>query len=64
MILVEAHEGTTRRNYVGKYTIQKVLCAGLWWPAIHQDGKEYFQQCDVCQRVGKPNIRDHMPLHP
>jgi hypothetical protein len=22
---------------------------------IHRDSKEYFQQCDVCQWVGKPN---------
>jgi hypothetical protein len=61
-ILVEAHEGIEGGNYIGKDTAQKVLCAGLWWPMIHRDSKEYFQQCDVCQRVGKPNRRDKMPL--
>jgi transposase InsO family protein len=40
------------------------LHAGLWWPTVHKDAKEYFQKCDVCQRVGKPNRRDEMPLRP
>jgi hypothetical protein len=26
--------------------------------------KEYCQRCDVCERVGKPNRRDEMPLRP
>jgi len=51
-------------NYARKYTTQKVLRIGLWWPAIHKDSKEYCQQCDVCQRLGKPNRRDEMPLRP
>jgi hypothetical protein len=44
--------------------MQKVLCAGLWWPTFHKDAKEYFQKCDVCERVGKPNRRDEMPIIP
>jgi hypothetical protein len=51
-------------NYAGKATAQKVLCAVLWWPTIHRDSKEYCQRCDLCQRVGKPNRRDKMPLRP
>jgi hypothetical protein len=31
---------------------------------IHKDSKEYYQRCDVCQRVGKPNKRDKIPLQP
>ena len=31
---------------------------------IHKDLKEYCQGCDVCQRVGKPDIRDEMPPRP
>jgi hypothetical protein len=38
------------------------LCVGLWWPTIHKDAKEYFQNHDVCRRVGKPNKRDEIPL--
>jgi hypothetical protein len=63
-ILEESHEGIAGGNYAGKDTMQKVLHAGLWWPTIHRDLKEYFQRCDVCQRVGKPNRRDNMPLRP
>ena len=61
-ILVEAHEGIAGGHYAGKDTMKKVLCAILWWPIVHRDAKEYCQKCDVCQRVGKPNIRDEMPL--
>jgi hypothetical protein len=61
-VLSEAHEGIAGVNYAGKDTTQKVLRAGIWWLAIHRDSKEYCQTCDVCQRIGKPNIRDKMPL--
>jgi hypothetical protein len=64
MILVEANEGITGGHYVGKETTQKVLKAGLWWPTLHKDAKEYYKACDVCQRVGKPSRRDEMYLSP
>jgi hypothetical protein len=60
MILAEAHGG----NYGGKSTMQKILHVGLWWPIVSKDEKEYFQTCDVCQRVGNPSRRDEMPLKP
>jgi hypothetical protein len=63
-ILEESQEGIVGGHYVGKNTTKKVLCTGLWWPIIHKDAKEYLHRCDVCQRVGKPNIRDEMPLRP
>jgi transposase InsO family protein len=44
--------------------VHKVLRTGLWWATIHKDSKEYCQQCDVCQKVGKPSRRDEMPLRP
>jgi hypothetical protein len=61
-ILEEAHEGIDGGHYEGKYTAQKVLCVGLWWMTIHRDEKDYCQRSDVCQRVGKPNRWDEMPL--
>jgi hypothetical protein len=64
LILAEAHEGITGGHYAGKETMQKVLRAGLWWPTLHKDAKEYYKACDVCQRVGKPSRRDEMPLAP
>jgi transposase InsO family protein len=63
-ILVEAHEGIVVGHYVGKETTHKVIRAGLWWPTLHKDTKEYYRACDVCQRVGKPSRRDEMPLAP
>jgi hypothetical protein len=63
-ILAESHEGIAGRHYVGKDIVQKVLHVGLWWSIVHRDSKDYFQRCDVCQRVGKPNRRDEIPLKP
>jgi hypothetical protein len=42
IILAEVHEGIVGGHYTGKSTMQKVLCAGLWWPTIHKDSKEYY----------------------
>jgi hypothetical protein len=61
-VLKEAHEGIVGGHYTDKDTAQKVLRAGLWWPTIHRDSKGYCHRCDVCQRVGKPNRMDEMPL--
>jgi hypothetical protein len=63
-ILEKSHEGIARRHYAGKAIAQKVLCVGLWWPTVHRDSKDYFQRCDVCQRVGILNRRHEMPLRP
>jgi hypothetical protein len=64
-ILAEAHEGIEGGHYAGQsYNVQKVLYAGLWWSNVHRDSKDYFQRCDVCQRVGKPNRRDEMSSKP
>jgi hypothetical protein len=43
MILSEAHKGIAGGHYVGKETGQNILCAGLWWPTLHKDAKEFFQ---------------------
>lgn len=63
-ILIEAHGGFAGGNYERKSTVQKILRARLWWPTIHNDAKEFFQACDVCQITGKPSRRDYMPLVP
>jgi hypothetical protein len=64
LILVESHEGIAGGHYSGKETMQRVLRVVLWWPTLHRDSKEYYRACDVCQRVGKPSIRDEIPLAP
>ena len=63
-ILEEAHVVVARGHYAGKPTAQKVLTTRLWWPTIHKDVKEFCRSCDVCQRTGKPSLRDEMPLKP
>jgi hypothetical protein len=40
------------------------LRGGLWRPTVHKHSKDYYQRCDACQRVGKPNRQDEMPLRP
>jgi hypothetical protein len=55
MILIEAHEGIVGGQCAGRVTTQKALGAGLWWPTLHKDAKEYTRAYDVCQQVGKPS---------
>jgi hypothetical protein len=64
LILAEAHEGIAGGQYARKETTKKVLRAGLWWPTLHKDAKDYYRACNICQRVGKPSRRDEMPLAP
>jgi hypothetical protein len=64
LILAEAHESIAGGHYAGKETTQKVLRAGLWWPTLHRDAKDYSRACDVCQRVEKPSRRDEMSFAP
>ena len=40
-ILSEAHAGIAGGHYAGKPTAQKILTAGLWWPTLHKDVKEF-----------------------
>ena len=63
-ILEEAHAGIAGGHYIRKAIVQKVLIAGLWWPTVHKDAKEFCRSCDVSQRIGKPSRRDEMPLKP
>lgn len=63
-ILAEAHGGDTGGHSTGKATSQKILHAGLWWPTLHKDSKEYCRACDACQRMGRPLRRDEIPLNP
>jgi hypothetical protein len=44
--------------------VQKVLRAGLRWPTLHRDAKDYYRSCNVCQRVGKPSRRDEISIAP
>ena len=52
-IIREAHSYTAGGHFVGKPTAQKILAAGLWWPTLHRDTKEFCRCYDISQRVGK-----------
>ena len=62
LILAEAHSGPAGGHYGGKATAHNILTAGLWWPTVHKDARQYCHSCDICQRTGKPSRRDEMPL--
>jgi len=64
IILAEAHEGIAGGHYAGKLIVHNILHIGLWCRTVSKDSKEYCQNCDVFQRVGKPYKRDEMPLIP
>jgi len=63
MILEEVHEGITGGRYVGKVITQNISHTKLWQPTLHKDAKEYFQICDIFQRVGRPSRMDEIPLN-
>eukprot|EP00253_Pinus_taeda_P014972 PITA_14972 len=63
-ILLTCHDGPYGGHFAAKRTAFKILQAGYYWPALHQDVRRYISQCDQCQRMGKPNPRDEMPLQP
>ena len=63
-ILKEAHVVIVGGHYARKATAQKILTAGLWWPTVHKDAKEFCRSYDVCQRTGKPSRRYEIPLKP
>ena len=54
-ILEEAPAGIAKGDYGGHATAWKVLCAGLWWPVLHNDATDYARSCDVCQWAGNWN---------
>jgi hypothetical protein len=64
IILEEAHNEIVGGHYAGKAMTQNILGAGLWWPTLHKDAKEYCQCYNMCERVGKPSKRGEMSLNP
>jgi hypothetical protein len=54
MVLAEAHEGIVGGHYAGKDTMQKVLHAGLWWPTVHKDAKEYSRTVMSVRELENP----------
>ena len=63
-IIQEAHSGAAGGHFSIETTIKKILQAGLWWPSINKDNKERISQCDACQRLGRPLLKNEIPLIP
>jgi len=64
MVVLEAHEEVVGGPHAGKKTTQNILHAGLWWPTLNKDAKEFYQSCNICERLGKPSRKDEIPLAP
>lgn len=63
-IIQEAHSGAAAGHFSVETTIKKILQASLWWPSINKDCKERISQCDPCQRLGRPLLKNEMTLIP
>ena len=56
LILAEAHSGAAGGQYAGKATAQKILTAGLWWPTVHKDAREYCPLEEISTQNGPPKM--------
>ena len=63
-ILKACHDEPCRGHSSNKRTACKILLLGYYLPSIFRDTKEYAKRCDICQRMGKPNLSNEMPLQP
>ena len=63
-ILIKSHQGIEGGHFVGDVTARKILHAGLWWPTVWVDAARTAKQCDPCQRLGQPTIKDRMAHNP
>lgn len=62
--LEKYHGGIAGGHYAGKDNVQNIFKTVFWWPTLHNYAKEYYIECDVCQRTGRTSIRDEMSLVP
>ena len=60
--LKACHDEPCGGHFVDKRIAYKILSLGYYWPSIFKDAKEYVRRCDNCQRVGKPDPSNEMPL--
>ncbi|MCO5555203.1 hypothetical protein L7F22_008746 [Adiantum nelumboides] len=63
-ILEQAHSEQAGGHFSADKTDKAILIAGIWWPTLFMDAKEYVKSCDDCQRTKTPRGRDDMPLRP
>ncbi|KAL1225333.1 putative mitochondrial protein [Cardamine amara subsp. amara] len=63
-VLDHCHGSTYGGHFATFKTVQKVLQAGLWWPTMFKDAKNFISKCDPCQRMGNIGRRNEMPHNP
>ena len=61
-ILDKCHASSYGEHFAGDKTTQKILQTGFYLPTPFKDYSEYVKHCDKCQRMGKINKRNEMPL--
>lgn len=60
----EAHQELPEAMGGPEVTVRKILLAGLRWPTITTNVKDFVRACDASQRTGKPGPKVYMPLTP
>ncbi|KAK8658759.1 hypothetical protein V6N13_036953 [Hibiscus sabdariffa] len=50
-ILEKWHSAPYGGHFGRNRTTAKVLQSGLYWPTLHRDAQNFYQQCDRCQRT-------------
>ncbi|MCO5564540.1 hypothetical protein L7F22_018202 [Adiantum nelumboides] len=63
-ILKQAHVRLAGCHFLSEITTRAILMAGIWWPTLFVDAKEFIQRCDACQRAKMPTRVASMPLRP
>ncbi|MCO5583793.1 hypothetical protein L7F22_037707 [Adiantum nelumboides] len=63
-LLEQAHAGLAGGHFSNETTTRAILMAGIWWPTLFADAKEFVRRCDACQRAKMPTRVDSMPLQP
>lgn len=62
-VLRQCHDGVAGGHLDPEATTRKVRIAEIWWPILNKDTTNYVKECNVCQRLFKPQKMDHMELH-
>ncbi len=63
-ILKAFHDKPCRGDFANRRTRYNVLQMGYYWPTIFKDAKKYSQDCDNCQRMGRLDQSNEIPLQP
>ena len=64
LIMKEAHENEWGGHFGIRKTMGKIM-KNFFWPSIKSDVTKFCRTCDLCQIVGKPNMKvPKAPLYP